>query len=291
MDFTIDDRYLIPLQEGQAVSPGWPEETGSRPWGVTWHWTATWNLERCTELLGGSEAQRKGIASAHFAVGRNRAEGVHRYVELDNRSWHAGKRQTLCCDGRPYTDEAWKGARTTVGIEVVYIGYARQDVPRGRHWRRAHAPDGVREMWLPPWPEEQLAMLVEMGRRVIDRWPHIRPRDHHGHLDLCPGYKLDPAGFPFAEVLRQIYDDPDLPDVWSGLWTLDGRQKVLAALGNDPRPDDGRTWSAASDAALRQLQRDLGLVVDGMWTTFVNWRVYDELKARGLDLETVVGED
>lgn len=291
MQLTIDDSYLIPLEDGHAVSPGWPEETGGRPWGVTWHWTATWNLQRCDELLGGATAERRGVASAHLAVGRNLDEGVHRYVSLDDRSWHAGKNQTLCCDGRARTSEAWKGARTTVGIEAVYIGYSRPEVPRGQTWRRAHSPDGSREMWLPPWPPEQIAMLIEIGRRVVARWPHLTPRDHHGHVDLCPSYKLDPAGFPYAEVLRSIYDDPELPDVWSGLWTLFGRHKVLAALGNDPRPDDGRTWGASSDAALRQLQRDLGLVVDGMWTTFVNWRVFDELKARGLSLEEVVAGD
>ena len=41
--------HLIPLREGQAVSRGWTAATDHRPVAVTWHWTATWDLARCTE--------------------------------------------------------------------------------------------------------------------------------------------------------------------------------------------------------------------------------------------------
>lgn len=289
MHLPIDDSHLIPLEEGHAVSRGWPPETGGRPHGVTWHWTATWNLQRCTELLGGAHAERKGAASAHVAVGRSRDEGIHRYVSLEDRSWHAGLNQTLCYDGRPCDRPAWKGARTTVGIEAVYIGYARDDVPRGHRWRRVHSPDGRQEMYVPPWPKEQIDMLVAYGKQVLQRWPHIEPQDHHGHHDLCPSYKVDPSGFPFAHVLRRIYDDPSIPDVWSSLWTVAGRRRVLAFLGEETGQDDEAPWDDASEAALRRLQRRLGLVVDGMWTSFVNRRVHDELTARGTNLDEVTG--
>ena len=289
MDLPIDDSHLIPLEEGHAVSRGWPRETGARPHGVTWHWTATWNLKRCTELLGGSDPERKGAASAHVAVGRSADEGIHRYVSLENCSWHAGLNQTLCFDGRPYLRPAWKGARTTVGIEVVYIGYARDDVPPGRTWRRVYSPDGRQEMRVPPWPRAQIDLLVAYGKQVMQRWPHIEPRDHHGHHDLCPSYKVDPTGFPFAHVLRRIYDDPSIPDVWSSLWTLEGRRRVLAYLGESPGQDSGAPWDDTDNLALRRLQRRLGLVVDGMWTTFLNWKIHDELTARGTDLDEVTG--
>ncbi len=289
MQLPIDDRYLIPLEGGHSVTLGWPAETGGRPWGVTWHWTATWDLEHCSRLLGGPNAERRGVASAHLAVGRNLREGIHRYVGFENRSWHAGKLQTLRFDGQPRLDPAWKASRTTIGIEAVYIGYARQEVPRQDDWRRVDSPDGQQQMWLPPWPAEQLDMLVEVGRRIVARWPTIRPRHHHGHHDLCPGYKVDPAGFPFAQVLRRIYDDPEVPDVWSGVETIEQRHRVLARCGLDPRPEDGASWGPASDAALRRLQRRLGLVVDGMWTSFVSWRLHDELAAQGTDLLAVGG--
>lgn len=89
------DAFRIPLEEGQAVSPGWTAATGHRPVAVTWHWTATWDLAKCGRLLGGADALRRGLASAHYAVGRSFAEGVHRYVSLEDRSWHAGKNQTV----------------------------------------------------------------------------------------------------------------------------------------------------------------------------------------------------
>src|SRR6266511_2520349 len=92
------DGLLVPLEHGQAVSVGWPASIGGCPRGVTWHWTATWDLATCRRTLGGANATRKGQASAHYAVGRSRAEGVDRYVALENRSWHAGVQQTLRWD-------------------------------------------------------------------------------------------------------------------------------------------------------------------------------------------------
>ena len=44
MAFEISDEHLIPVKKGHAVSAGWPSATGGKPHGVTWHWTATWDL-------------------------------------------------------------------------------------------------------------------------------------------------------------------------------------------------------------------------------------------------------
>ena len=100
-DFRIGAGPRIPLGRGHAVSRGWTKATGGRPMGVTWHWTATYDLAACDRLLGGAEPERRGQASAHYAVGRSFAEGVSRYVSLANRSWHAGVEQKLRWDGRP----------------------------------------------------------------------------------------------------------------------------------------------------------------------------------------------
>ncbi|HEX8831243.1 MAG TPA: hypothetical protein VF705_08770, partial [Longimicrobium sp.] len=86
LPFRTSDAALIPLEDGQAVSAGWPESIGAHPLGVTWHWTVTWDLELCRRLLGGRNAERRGEASAHYGVGRSYAEGVDRYVSLENRS-------------------------------------------------------------------------------------------------------------------------------------------------------------------------------------------------------------
>ncbi len=273
MRFSISDRFRIPIAPGHAVDRGWTPATGGRPMAITWHWTATATLAECSALLGGAEPLRKGVASAHYGVGRGFSEGVDRYVSLEDRSWHAGKNQTLRWDGGAFAGTGDKGARTTIGVETVNLGYARPGLPAGADWTRADSPDGRWRLRVQPWTEEQVAMMVAVGREIVGRWPHIGPRDHHGHSDLCPGYKVDPAAFPFARVLRGIYDDPDLPDVWTPFWTVCGRHRALAAAGH-PLADRGR-WNAPCDRALRRFQRDHGLVANGQWSTFVGWKLHD----------------
>ena len=52
--FRIDAGPRIPLGRGHAVSRGWTKATGGQPMGVTWHWTATYDLAACDRLLGGA---------------------------------------------------------------------------------------------------------------------------------------------------------------------------------------------------------------------------------------------
>jgi len=288
MSFSFHDEFLIPLEAGQAVDRGWTTATAGKAVAVTWHWTATWDLAACRMLLGGAHAFRKGEASAHYGVGRTFAEGVDRYVTLENRSWHAGKHQTLRWDGKALESDARKGTRTAIGVETVHIGYARDGVDAGDDWIEVASPQGV-AMRVAPWSEEQIAMMIAVGKEIVARWPEIGIRDHHGHHDLCPGYKVDvSSAFPFARVLRGIYDDPSIPDVWDPLRTVRQRQRALLALGYDLGPGgaDG-TWGVPSDATLRRFQHEHALVVDGFWTSFVHWKVHELLEAKGLDLREV----
>lgn len=278
---TIHD-HLIPLAADQAVSAGWTAATGYKPVGVTWHWTATATLAECRAMLGGANATRKGQASAHFAVGRSAAEGTDRYVSLENRSWHAGYKQSLRWDGRSMSSTDYRGTRTCVGVETVHVGYARDGFPAGPDWIPVHTPDGQKSLLVAPWPAEQLSMMIEIGRLVQQRWPHLGVRDHHGHVDLCPRDKEDVLGFPFAALLRGIYADPSVPDVWSPCWTTLGRQRALVALGYDlGRAGADGIWGPRSDAALRRFQYHRGLVQNGLWTGFVSWAAYDAIKAKG----------
>src|SRR6202008_2939 len=212
--FVIDESCMTPLEDGQAVSAGWPEAIGGRPLGVTWHWTGTWDLALCRRLLGGANAGRKGEAPAHYGVGRSFAEGVDRYVSLENRSWHAGKGQSLRWDGRELGWPDYKGRRSTIGIETVTIGYPPPPGMAEADWIDAAPPDGT-PILVQPWTGEQVEMMIEVGREIVARWPHIGPGDHHGHHDLCPGYKVDPSGFPFARVLRGIYPDAEIVGPWT----------------------------------------------------------------------------
>lgn len=272
MRFRVSDRLRIPIAAGHAVDRGWTAATGGKPMAVTWHWTATATLAECGALLGGAGPFRKGVASAHYAIGRSFDEGIDRYVSLEDRSWHAGKNQTLRWDGRAFTGDDDKGSRTTIGVETVDLGYARPGLPAGPDWPRADSPDGRWRLRIQPCTEEQVSMMIAVGKEIIARWPHIGPRDHHGHYDLCPGYKVDPVGFPFARVLRGIYDDPDLPDVWSPFWTVNGRRRGLRAAGHEL--PDGGLWDRRCDRALKRFQQDHGLVPNGMWSTFAGWKLH-----------------
>lgn len=270
MSFEISKKHMIPVEVGQAVGRGWYAKTAGVPQGITWHWTATRDLALCDRILGGAHASRKGQASAHFGIGRSFEEGVSQYVSLDNRSWHAGINQTLRWDGQARTRNWEKGAGTTVGIETVNIGYERAGFPASADWIECASPNGKQIMKVQPWPEEQIEMMIAIGKMVVEKFPHICPEHHHGHHDICPGYKVDVCGFPFARILRGIYDDDTIEDIWSPYWLIKPRQQVLIDLGYDLGSwgADG-DWGRISDGALRKFQRDRGIVEDGMWTTFV----------------------
>jgi N-acetyl-anhydromuramyl-L-alanine amidase AmpD len=282
--FAVGEAALIPIEEGQAVTPGWPAKHGFQPLGVTWHWTVTWDLPVCRQVLGGRNAERKGVASAHYAVGRSFAEGIDRYVSLENRSWHAGKNQTARWDGRRLDDPDFKGSRSTVGVETVSIGSSEGAIHPRPDWIQAHTPDGAQLLHVQPWTEEQVMMMIWVGREIRARFPRIGMRDHHGHHDLCPGYKIDVAGFPFARVLSGIYDTI-VPDIWSSTWLVVQRQRVLHALGYNlgPAGADG-VWGPGSDRALRLFQAHVGLYDSGMWNTATAWRAYDVLGDAGIRL-------
>ncbi len=279
--YTIRD-YLLPVAYGQAVDVGWPSSTGGKPRGITWHWTATATLTEARALIGGPNPKRKGEASAHYCVGRSAAEGIDRWVSLDNRSWHAGALQTLRWDGRVFSGPDDKGSRTCIGIETVNVGYAREGYPAQADWALAATPEG-KEYRIQPWTAEQIDMCIYVGRLTLARWPHITVRDHHGHHDLCPQYKEDVAAFPFARVLRGIYRDETIPDVWTSTWTLRDRQRTLIALGYDlGRTGADGLWGPRSASALKSFQSRVGLPANGLWTSFVSWKAYDVAKARGL---------
>jgi N-acetyl-anhydromuramyl-L-alanine amidase AmpD len=287
--FKVSEAAMIPLADGQAVTQGWPARHGFKPLAVTWHWTETRNLSVCRQTIGGANAERKGVASAHYGVGRTFAEGIDRYVSLENRSWHAGKMQTVRWDGRQLTEPDFKGSRSTVGVETVNIGKATASIAAGPDWILAHTSDGRELMRVQPWTEEQIEMLVWVGKEIVGRWQHIGIRDHHGHHDVCPGYKIDVAGFPFARILSGIYD-VQVPDVWGPTWTAIQRQRVLIALGYDLGPSgaDG-AWGKRSDTALREFQRHMGLFDNGQWNTFTSWKAYDVLKDAGKSIADVGG--
>ncbi|WP_299410713.1 N-acetylmuramoyl-L-alanine amidase [uncultured Roseobacter sp.] len=278
------NEHLIPLETGHSISKGWTGWTDHEPKGVTWHWTAGLTIESCRELLGGANAKRKGEASAHYCVGRSYSDGVDIYVGLEDRSWHAGVEQKLRWDGEA-SNERTKGSRSTIGVETVNIGYARDGFPAEADWTEVADTNCKWVMNVQPWTDEQMDMMIDVGKRIIARWPQIEVRDHHGHHDICPGYKSDVGGLDFAKLLRGIYEDDSIVDVWTPFRSIKSRQRALIELGYDLGvwADDGH-WGDFSAKALEKFQNDSNCTVIGYWTTFTNWAVYDAFNAAGKNL-------
>jgi N-acetyl-anhydromuramyl-L-alanine amidase AmpD len=293
LPFRIDERFMIPVEGGQAINEGWPSRHGNRPLGVTWHWGVVRTLRLLTDVLGGANAEKKGVASAHYGIGRSFAEGVHRYVSLENGSWHAGKNQTLRWDGRVLGNADFKGSRSTIGIETVHIGANLSGVQAQPDWIRTATPR-CEPIRVQTWTPEQITMCIEIGREIVRRWPHIGPEDHHGHHDICPldqegnPYKIDVCGFPFAKVLRGIYPDRTVADVWTPLETVRQRQRALIAMGFDlGRTGADGDWGRRSRDALLRFQRQHGMVQNGLWSSFVNRKLHAALADEGRDLAQV----
>lgn len=288
MSFSFSDAAMIPVKSGHSVGKGWTSATSNKPMGVTWHWTAIESLAVTRGVLGGAKATSKGVSSAHYGVGRTFAEGVDRYVGLDNRSWHAGKEQKIRWDGKR-SIAGTKASRTCIGVETCNVGYERPGHPASPDWIEAVNTDSKWVMKIQPWPDEQFEMMAAVGKEIVAAWPHIKFLHHHGHHDICPGYKQDVAGFPFAKLLRRIYGDNSIPDVWSPLWTTMARQKVLVRLGYDLGPwgADG-SWGEWSQRALDQFQKDCDAVRVPHWTTFTCWDAHNALTKKGSSLAEAV---
>ena len=240
----------IPIQPGQAVSRGWTRYVG-KPVGVTWNVSAT-SLEVLRKQVGGRNAELKGKKSWHFGVGRTRAEGLDRYVGIENRSWHTGEDdlQVLRYDGKPARYEGlwWSGARTTIGVNLVL-------------------PDDK-------WTEEQTSMMVELGLYLQKRLPWLKWTDHHLQSDLCPSKTLERRP-PLTQILRGLYGE-DVPDL---SWNYETPQEQQAALKRLGFPVKAHArWTPAGKSALQTFQEKNGLFPTGVWSTFVSQAMDRESK-------------
>lgn len=353
---------LLPVERGYPCAPGWRHRpprseirpyfiaagmptprSGRVPMGVTWHRAGGAGLDSVRRRFA-SEIREESRASTHYCIGADFADGIERYVSIEDRAWHAGTRQILRWDGRAcalrtrrgheWINEGWKAARTTIGVTVV--GFAEPITRReqGEVWDdvppeqilHAAMPNGQGRRVL-RFGDEQYEMMIAVGREIVERWPHLRPWSHHGHYDICPDYRWDPLGLDFARLLRGVYPEDAIPDVWTPLRTAAQRQRVMkrlcGLLGIKRRVVVDGIWGVASRTTLRALQRAMaerknrrrpGLfgrwraalatpeiemlearpmpahtAVNGYWTSFTNWDVHAVLGEHGVDLAEAAG--
>ena len=182
--------------------------------------------------LARMQEDKEPRVSAHYMVEEDGR--VFALVPEDKRAWQAGR-------------SWWRGNEDlnsrSIGIEIVNPGH---------EW-------GYR-----PFPEPQIAAVLELCRGILSRWP-IPQNRIVAHSDIAPDRKEDPGElFPwkrFAEAGVGLWPEPQRPEPWmmhgaemgdAGV-TVEGLQRDLATIGY--RISVTGVFDAATAAVVRAFQR------------------------------------
>lgn len=112
--------------------------------------------------------------SCHYYI--DKAGRVSQLVQDGDTAWHAG-RSRWSLDGR-----------AVEGLNAASLGIELENLNSGRD----------------PYPEAQLAAAAELSRLLVRRYGIPRGQLVR-HLDISPGRKTDPAGFPWAAFVARVY--------------------------------------------------------------------------------------
>lgn len=154
------------------------------------HYTGMLSAEAALKRMCDPAAE----VSAHYMI--DEAGRVTALVDEEKRAWHAGL-------------SYWRGETginsRSIGIELVNPGH---------------------EFGYRPFPEPQMAALIELAKGVLSRWP-IPARNVVGHSDVAPRRKRDPG---------ELFDWRRLAGEGVGLWPAAGAGEgdpaaLLAAYG------------------------------------------------------------
>jgi N-acetylmuramoyl-L-alanine amidase len=147
------------------------------------HYTGMRSAEAALERMCDPAAE----VSAHYMI--DEAGKVFALVEEEKRAWHAGA-------------SFWRGESAinsrSIGIELVNPGH---------------------EFGYRPFPEAQMAALIELAKGILTRWP-IPARNVVGHSDVAPRRKQDPG---------ELFDWRRLAENGIGLWPEPGEGEGDAA--------------------------------------------------------------
>ncbi len=133
---------------------------------------------------------------------------VYALVPEDQRAWHAGS-------------SYWKGQtklnNVSVGIEIVNETYCH----RAPEMAQDEAADWPSQTicFFPDYPENQLALVIELLQGILERHPEVKPTHVVGHSDIAPQRKIDPGPrFPWQRLYQlgigAWYDDETVIRYW-----------------------------------------------------------------------------
>lgn len=169
-------------------------------------------------LRRGGSPQRP--VSVHFYI--DKAGRIAQLVAERDIAWHAGRSRWVV-DGRTITD----CNRVSIGIELENLNSGRD-----------------------PYPEAQIAAARELTCDLVRRY-QIPAAQLVRHLDIAPGRKTDPAGFPWDRFVAEVYADQAAARLPAA--ALCARMRDLAeraAGGSIPEPWPLREAAAAHDLGM-----------------------------------------
>jgi N-acetyl-anhydromuramyl-L-alanine amidase AmpD len=125
--------------------------------------------------------------SIHYYI--TKSGEISQMVADANIAWHAG-RSTWIVDGQRI--------EYSVGCNPVSVGIELENLNNGRD----------------PYPQAQYAAALWLTRRLVGQY-NVPRSQLVRHLDIAPRRKIDPAGFPWARFVSEVYNfvPPPVPPV------------------------------------------------------------------------------
>ena len=183
---------LLGACSGLSVVNAPSENFNSRVNHLVIHFTSE-NFERSLAILTG-ETERK--VSSHYLIpdladATYPKDSLHVYslVATSDRAWHAGK--SFWARKTGLNDQS-------IGIEIVNRSSCLHDIDL-----LGNSPQFEVSCEFSAYSEEQIALLVQLLRQILDEYPDIRPEAIVGHADIAPDRKLDPGPlFPWEQLYQ-----------------------------------------------------------------------------------------
>jgi N-acetyl-anhydromuramyl-L-alanine amidase AmpD len=151
---------------------------------VVMHATAGFFPSDFNWLRKGGGKNRQGVdvpVSVHYYI--DKKGNVTQMVSEEDTAWHAGKSR-WDVDGRPIVDR----------INAVSVGIELENNNKGND----------------PYPPAQYSATLALTRELVARY-NIPRRQLVRHLDISPGRKTDPAGFPWERFVNEVYNGVPMP--------------------------------------------------------------------------------